>query len=512
MSMWTDGYVAEIEYTHGFYKELTPNLQELACFVAELKTRELGGSDSNYLELGFGQGLSFNIHAATNPGTFWGTDFNPSQVLNAQELAQASGADVIALDASFQQLAQRDDLPEFDVIALHGIWSWISDENRSFIVDIARRKLKPDGIFYISYNVMPGWSPAMPLRHLMSEYVERLAKGDIKSKIDAALDFSQSVVDVNSGYFAANPAVAQRLKKLKTQGQDYLAHEYFNADWHPMPFSKAASILAEAKLEFGVSSNLLDNIDAINLNEAARKLLATISDPVMYQTVRDYFVNQQFRKDIFVKGAKRLTQFEINKIRKEKSFILLSSPSDVPSKIKGSFGEADLDAIVYNAVIGYLASDNYAPKCFNEICSAKDCEKLTGDQVWKSVQVLCGMGMCAPAQDHKIAKQVSKTALGLNRELWRRAEFSNSITSIAAPLIGSGITATRCEQLFLSAMDKNLKEPVQYVAELLKSQGQQILIDDKPIETDAEQLSEIQTLYETFKEKRLPIMKRLMII
>jgi hypothetical protein len=59
----------------------------------------------------------------------------------------------------------------------------------------------------------------------------------------------------------------------------------------------------------------------------------------------------------------------------------LSTPSDVPSKIKGSFSEADLDAIVYNAVIGYLASDNYAPKCFNEICSAKDCEKLTGDQV-----------------------------------------------------------------------------------------------------------------------------------
>jgi hypothetical protein len=61
-------------------------------------------------------------------------------------------------------------------------------------------------------------------------------------------------------------------------------------------------------------------------------------------------------------------------------------------------------------------------------------------------------------------------------------------------------------------MDKNLKDPVKYVAELLKSQGQQILIDDKPIETDAEQLSEIQTRYETFKEKRLPIMKRLMII
>ena len=25
MSNWTDGYVSEIDYTHGFYRELTPD-------------------------------------------------------------------------------------------------------------------------------------------------------------------------------------------------------------------------------------------------------------------------------------------------------------------------------------------------------------------------------------------------------------------------------------------------------------------------------------------------------
>jgi hypothetical protein len=36
-----------------------------------------------YLELGFGQGLTLNIHAAACPGEFWATDFNPVHASNA---------------------------------------------------------------------------------------------------------------------------------------------------------------------------------------------------------------------------------------------------------------------------------------------------------------------------------------------------------------------------------------------------------------------------------------------
>jgi SAM-dependent methyltransferase len=64
-------------------------------------------------------------------------------------------------DESFAEFASRD-LPEFDYIGLHGIWSWISDENRAVIVDFIRRKLKVGGVLYISYNTLPGWAPLPP--------------------------------------------------------------------------------------------------------------------------------------------------------------------------------------------------------------------------------------------------------------------------------------------------------------------------------------------------------------
>jgi tRNA G46 methylase TrmB len=76
-------------------------------------------------ELGFGQGVSLNIHAAAPTVDWWGTDFNPQQVANAQRLSQAAGSRAQLCDDSFAEFCQRDDLPSFDFIGVHGIWSWV---------------------------------------------------------------------------------------------------------------------------------------------------------------------------------------------------------------------------------------------------------------------------------------------------------------------------------------------------------------------------------------------------
>ncbi|MCL6646441.1 MAG: alpha/beta hydrolase, partial [Dehalococcoidia bacterium] len=42
---------------------------------------------------------------------------------------------------------------------MHGILSWVSKEARDAIVSLVRQRLQPDGLFYVSYNCMPGWAP-----------------------------------------------------------------------------------------------------------------------------------------------------------------------------------------------------------------------------------------------------------------------------------------------------------------------------------------------------------------
>ena len=151
-----------------------------------------------------------------------------------------SGSGVTLLDNSFAELSARKELPEFDIIAIHGIWTWISDRNREIVVDIIRRKLKVGGILYISYNCFLGWAVGIPLRNLMKLHVERAVTQPtaIASRIDNALAFAKQVADAGAAYFKANPSAVERLAKISEQNRNYLAHEYFNDDWTIRVFPK----------------------------------------------------------------------------------------------------------------------------------------------------------------------------------------------------------------------------------------------------------------------------------
>ena len=499
--MWTEGYVSGIDYTHGYYPELSPARMRFAalCQAFDVSIPE----NLTYLELGFGQGLSANIHASTTSGTFWGTDFNPTHAANAKSLARSSGSNFIALDESFEELSRRDDLPMFDIIALHGIWSWISDANRTLIADIAKRYLKPGGLFYISYNVTPGWSPAMPLRHLLTEHAERSGQGPILDQISNAIDFAQQVVDAGATYFKANPAVTERLGKLKKQPHNYLAHEYFNADWHPMPFSQTAGILEAAKLTFAASAHLLDQVDAINLTAEAQKLLGEIKDPIFRQTVRDYFVNQQFRRDVFIKGPRRLPPLERMRQLEAQAFTLLVLPEDRPENVTGSLGEATLQEAVYKPVFDALAADGQSPKTIGHI--QKICEGVDFNQITQALLVLTGAGAVAPAQDKPAIQRAGKTTRALNSALCRRAEASTDVNYLASPVTGAGVPVNRFEQLFLRAAELKEKDAPGYIWRLLRAQGQSIVKDGKTLEGDEANLSELRTQHEVFTKKRIPI-------
>ena len=86
---WTSGYLAEIDYTHGYYRELAPSLIDMALLMSGHEPPDR--SSMRYLELGYGQGLSANVHAAASPGEFWGADFNPAHAANALSLATHAG-------------------------------------------------------------------------------------------------------------------------------------------------------------------------------------------------------------------------------------------------------------------------------------------------------------------------------------------------------------------------------------------------------------------------------------
>ena len=509
MNDWTSGYVADIGYTYGYYQELNPQRVKLAFLNAGLVVPEIGTA----CELGFGQGLSANIHAAAYLCSWHGTDFNPSQAGFAQELASVSGANAHLFDEAFDEFAKRE-MPEFDYIGLHGIWSWISDENRQVIVNFIRKKLKVGGVLYISYNTLPGWGTFAPMRHLMTEHAEVIGADGvgIVSRIDGALDFTEKLLATNPAFSQANPMVNDKIKQIKSQNRHYLAHEYFNRDWHPMHFGTMAEWLEPAKLTYACSAHYLDHLDAVNLTAEQQAFLKDIQDPMFKQTVRDFMVNQQFRKDYWVKGARRLTPLEQAQGLRDLSLIMTAHRPDVTLKVAGSLGEAALTENIYAPVLDLMSDKKI--RTIAQIEHAIKDTSITTAQLIQVVLVLCGNGTLTAVQDDAVTAKSKKHTDKLNTHLMLKARSSNDITFLASPVTGGGIAVGRFHQLFVLALQQGKKKPedwAAFVAQILSAQGQNIVKEGKTLETTEENLAELTAQAHEFSLKQLPIFKALQI-
>lgn len=506
MSDWTAGYVADIGYTYGYYNELNPLRSELLFLNAGIVPPPNG----THCELGFGQGMSVNIHAAATGATWYATDFNPSQAAFAKSLAEESGADAHLFDEAFADFCTREELPDFDSIGLHGIWSWISDENRAVIVDFVRRKLKVGGVVYISYNTQPGWAAMAPFRDLLTEHASVMGvsgKG-IVNRIDEALAFADQLMAANPLYARANPSVSERLNGLKGQNRHYLAHEYFNRDWLPMSFSRLAEWLAPAKVDYACSATYLDHLDAINVSVEQQAILNAIPDKMFRESVRDFCVNQQFRRDYWIKGARKLHALERIEAIRAYALVLISEPSSIKMKATGALGEADLQEQVYRPFIEALA--DYQPKTLGEL-EQLFAGQLTLSQLVQAAIVLTGNGVLQPAQSAETIAKMRDTTARLNAALIEKARDNGEMSYLVSPVTGGGITVSRFELLFLRAYRQGHTSPEAWaneVWEILKSLGQRLLKDGKPLQTDAENLADLTAQATAFGQK-LPLFEAL---
>lgn len=506
MSNWTDGYVADIGYTYGYYSELSLQRARLALLNAGYDAPQFDTA----CELGFGQGLSVNIHAATTATQWFGTDFNPSQAAFARQLAAAAGSGAQLFDDAFAQFAARADLPDFDYIGLHGIWSWISDDNRRVIVDFIRRKLKVGGVVFVSYNTLPGWAQFAPMRHLLREH-ERLmgAEGQgIVPRIESALGFGQQLLDTKPAYARANPQAAARLDKIKTMNRHYLAHEYFNQDWQPMYFSDMAAYMASAKLHYAGPAHLLDSVDVVNFTTEQLQFMSSIGDVGFRETVRDYMVNQQFRRDIWVKGAVKLGKQE-RETRRANLRVALTTPlENVELKVSGGLGELTLKKELYQPLLAILA--DYQPHTVASLAHTLKNSGVSLVQLWEMILILMGAKYLALLQDEQAAAHCAATCQRLNRYVLARARHSNEISHVASPLVGGGLGINRFHQLFLLARAEGATTPLQWAQsawDVLHAQNERLIKQGAALHTPQENIEELRVQAEHFQQKVLPILR-----
>ena len=512
MENWTSGYVADINYTYGFYRELTPAILSLVALVKGQHGPN-AAAPLTYCELGCGQGVSTNLLAAANPHIrFYATDFNPSQIAGARMLADEAGLENVHFyDESFADFADVPSLPEsFDIIALHGIYSWISAENRATIIDFIRRKLKVGGLVYMSYNALPGWAPMMPLRRLFVDHAAT-THGAMAGRIDQALQHAERLMLAKSRYFLVNSPVVARFDQIKGGSKNYLAHEYFNRDWTPFYAADVFDELAAAKLGFVGSAAFLDHVDQINFTAEQLEMLREISDPGRKETMRDYLINQQFRRDVFQKGHVGLSIGAAHEAWLNHRFALCVPRDGFDMTIKGVLGEAELQSVIYGPLLDAFAT---GPKTLREIFAGHALNETGWGQILQAIAVLMGAGRlepCLPAKDE--AKRARSTK-AFNQALMARARENSDIQFLASPVTGGGVAVSRFQQLFLLALQNGQKTPedwANFAWAILAGRNQGIVKDGTVLTTPEENLAEMGSQAEEFAAKQLPVLKSLQV-
>lgn len=512
MSNWTAGYKSDIEYTGGFYREQSPSQINFACVINDIEPIPLD-APFTYCELGFGRGLTVNLLAAAHPqGRFYACDFNPAHVAGARRIAEDAGlSNLTLLEASFGEMAdgQVADLPKFDFITLHGIYTWVAPEIQRDIVRFIAAYLKPGGVVYSSYNAMPGWTAALPLQRLLVELADiKPNRSDLQVRQGA--EFIQKLGEVQAAYITANPGAANRIEMLKTGNPHYLVHEYMHRAWKPLYFADVARDFAAAKLEFVGSADPSQNFANIYLKPEQIALLNELPDSVVRETMKDYILNTGFRKDVFVRGAKRMTPHRQMEWLRRMAVALTVPSKQVSLKIKLSFGELNLNENTYAPIVEALAQK---PMTFQEIAAMPTLAGQSTSVILQFVSFLVAANQAA-VFFHTQPKP-NPVALAFNRAVAKQASYnSDEFQFLVAPLVAGGIQTNFVDRLVYSLLAGQKQPPqIEHLAgqawNVMRNVGRSFIKEGAVLKTEEENRGEMLAQTRAIVEEKLPLWKRL---
>jgi len=512
MSNWGKGYVTDVEYSDGFYPNQGAAHLNVAATIGGVEPAVLDDRFT-YCELGCGRGMTSLVLAATNPAAqFHAVDFNPAHVAHARAQARQAGLDNIEFhECSFDELigARGAALPMFDVVTMHGVWTWIAPELQSAILNFLNARLQAGGLLYVSYNVLPAWFQASPLQRLVKELAAAAPQ-----RSDLAVFRAIEQID----RFAAAKIIPDRFlfaaKRFKDVGNmlPYLAHEYLNEHWQPAYFADVARKLAAAKLGYAACAELLKNFYNLAVTEEQRALIAEVAAPELRETLKDFCTDNWFRQDVFVRGARALSAQRRDQLLSAQTLTLLRPAPEVFEVAKHDGARWRPDPVVYGAILTALRE---RPRRVAELLNLDGLPDghLVGPV--ELVGTLVGTGLAGLHREATPGAQARADRLNALIELEPDVALAQG-AAIAVPALRSGISLSSANYALYRALRRG--EPVAadaLAAEFIRAcrdRGGHPVIDEKAIEDPVEAQIAVTRDYEGKIEKLVPIWRMLGVV
>lgn len=502
-----DHPVLDVTYTWRFFNTMSPLEIKLAAALSGIQTKATD-QPFTYCELGCGNGLTANVLAGCFPhGDFYAVDMNPEHIGNGEQLAKKGKIrNITFLDATFEAML-GENLPQFDFIVLHGVYSWVSAEVRNDIRKVISKFLEPEGLAYISYNAMAGWSDLLPIRQFLCSLAETF-EGNSCEKMSRALKELSYIRDQGAAYFQRVPRASGYLDSLMKQSQNYLVHEFFNDSWHPQYFSEVASEMAEigltycANLERKKEPLLKKNVDKFP------KVLELIDDPIALESLNSLILCENFRRDIFCSD-------QLFKRRAKTPALQdwVFGSSVVKSK-KGQVLKASDPHLMRLVLPAVLSGDNTV----GEILVRPEFKPFDPADVVALVGDLLIAGVIQPFLEKApfIQKKINgniQLACQHNRALLEERLFHSDTVFLAVPVLGNGLGLSSIHALLLLATDAvGLDGAVAWIWELMERKGHPMICDGQKIDSEVMLAKHLDREIEEFRTGWLPILSKLGVV
>jgi SAM-dependent methyltransferase len=512
---WNDGYITDVDYTRNAYREMTPAWLATTALLLGQRPPDLS-QPFRYADLGCGHGLTATIVAATCPhAEVWGFDFNPVHVESGRQLASAAGLTNLHFqEASFADLAAlpADGLPEFDFIVSHGVASWISPENFAHLTRIIGQRLRSGGLAYLSYNVTTGWAAVLPARTLMRTLMR---SGHQRPDQAAAAIFNYLDILKDSGalFFAANPMVEKRLTETRKQDQRYLAHEFLNADWHPLMFAEMAEAMKAVKCTYIGSATLPENVDAISVPPGMMKLVTEATDPILRETLRDFGLAQTFRRDVYRRGTLPLMALEHLRLFDEVELVWTGRVPDDPIVLGSPLGQVTGMPEIYAPLMKMVMAEDHTVGALHRSDAFANRQAIDLSQ---AVSLLIASGYLHPALPVAVRTNARAGTDRLNAAICAFNADGGDIPRLAAATIGSEVGVDLLETLVvreaLGGRSMEIDGLTDRVRAALTQAGRSVQRDGKPVGDMNQARMLVRGSVATILERRLPLLSRLGVI
>lgn len=458
---------AEIPSARAFNKELAPAYIDNVCIAhgfAPPPGSPVGegmGAGFSYCELHCGTAVTATLLAASNPlGEFHALDPRGHAMTQARALAKAGGVKNI----SFHQIGVEEGLGAnfgpFDYIIVNGIYTWVPLRERALILSFVRKFLKPGGAVYVSYNARPGWNRLDPFRRVFRE-ASRGLRLDVKNQLQRAQEIYAQLAGTKAASILATGVDAATFAQLDTAPMEAIAADYANEFADPLYVTEVASDFAAIDCVLAGASDIAESIPVLAPHEPFKSLFDKMPTQAGRELVKDFLRDTRLRRDVFVRGGKRLAADNRDMVLSGLAFALEQPAPAVRYKMSVPFGVIEFDNPHARALVAALAE---GPRTLGQLIEAAHARGADAGNVVANVHALLVTSQIRPV--HRPTPEAAKAARALQTAIRARAASADAIGYLPSA-VGTAFAVPVADQMF---MDLPAQTPAESLADAATAQ------------------------------------------